>query len=77
MHNGDVAVVAFNRGEAAVTANITWAMIGLKESQSATVRDLWQKHEIAGGPHEGFVTGEVKPHTVWVLRVVPSNMREA
>ena len=72
LHNGDVAVVAFNRGDAPVLANISWGMIGLRESQKAVVRDLWANQEVPGGPLDSIVVGEVKPHAVWALRIVPS-----
>lgn len=71
LHNGDVAVVAFNRGETSVLANITWNMLGLHDSQKAIVRDLWLKQEAPRGPHESFVAGKIKPHNVWALRVIP------
>lgn len=46
LHNGDVAIVAFNRGAAPVQASVTAEMAGLKSLSALTVRDLWLKKEL-------------------------------
>ena len=70
LHNGDVAIVAFNRGEAPVQASVTAAMAGLKSLGGVTVRDLWLKKELPAPSGGAALDVEVAPHGVRALRLV-------
>jgi hypothetical protein len=70
LHNGDVAIVAFNRGEAPVQASVTAEMAGLKSLNGVTVRDLWLKKELPTLSGGASLSVEVAPHAVRALRLV-------
>lgn len=70
LHNGDVAIVAFNRGAAPVQASVTAEMAGLKSLSALTVRDLWLKKELPTPRDGAALEVEVAPHGVRALRLV-------
>ena len=69
LHNGDVGIVAFNRGEVPVEANVTAEMAGLKSLDGLKVRDLWLKKELPMPSSASFVV-EVAPHAVRAMCLV-------
>eukprot|EP01043_Picozoa_sp_COSAG02_P051449 COSAG02_NODE_5415_length_4348_cov_2.023770_2_plen_224_part_00 len=70
LYSGDVAIVAFNRGEVPVHASVTAEMAGLKSLNGVTVRDLWLKKELPTPTGGASLALEVAPHAVRVLRLV-------
>ena len=64
---GAVAVVLFNRGEAAADINANWGEVGLP-SGKAKVRDLWA-HTDRGVYTDSF-KANVPPHVVVMLKIV-------
>lgn len=69
LSDASVAVVAFNRDARAVTANVTWDLMGWPAAQQATVRDLWLHEDL--GTFAGVVSAPVESHSVWMLRITP------
>ena len=67
MVDGSVAFVAFNRGTANLTANVTWGMLGWPDAQAATLRDLWA-HADVPGQFQGLFTTPVPPHSAAMFR---------
>ena len=65
--NGDVAVVLFNRAEAAANITAHWADIGVKSGVSATVRDLWSKQTL--GAFTDSIELSVNAHASRTLRI--------
>ena len=69
LHNGDMAVVAFNRGPNQVDVEISWPMIGLSDATSAAVRDLWLHKDL--GSFTGSFKASVGSHDVFTARITP------
>ena len=71
--DGSVAVVAFNRGDKAVSMNVTWSMIGLADTEVASVRDLWAHAEM--GKHSGaYVCESIPARDVCSLKITPADI---
>lgn len=73
--DGSVAAVAFNRSPAPLTANVTWAMVGLPAGTPVAVRDLWA-HTDNGTAVDGL-TALVGSHDVAVVRLTPTTTKAA
>ena len=69
LHTGSIAAVAFNRSPMNLTANITWAMLGLSDTTAVDLRDLWAHSDL------GKVVGEysvvVPSHGVFMFTATP------
>ena len=65
--DGSVAVALFNREDSPGEARLDWSDVGLFDV--ATVRDLWQRTDLAAKP-EGYRT-KLPPHGSAFLRLVP------
>jgi alpha-galactosidase len=64
--DGGRAVVLLNRGDVAARAEVTWDLVGGTRSDTAIVRDLWQRQDV-GRRREGFdVT--LAPHSAAMLK---------
>ena len=63
---GEVAVLAFNRYEGNLVANITMNMLGWPEDATATFYDLWAHASL--GKFTGVISVTVAPHDVVMLR---------
>lgn len=70
LRNGDVGIVAFNRGETPAMANVTAEMAGLESLKGLVVRDLWLKKELPSPSAGAALVVKVAPHAVRALRVM-------
>jgi alpha-galactosidase len=61
------AVVLLNRTENPADISVTWSSLGLT-SANATVRDLWNHHELGGIPN-GYTARNVPSHGVVMIKV--------
>ncbi len=69
LHDGSRAVLMFNRSERNEEIGFTWREVGLPESLTLKVRDLWKKKDM--GRFTGSYTSMVRPHGVVMVRVRP------
>jgi alpha-galactosidase len=67
--DGSRAVVLFERGEEPQEIGVTWAELGWPASATVTVRDLWERSDLAVSK-EGC-TAAVPPHGARMLRLTP------
>jgi alpha-galactosidase len=65
--NGDIAVVLMNKGLAATSITVTWAMLGLNPTAQQSVRDLWAHSTV--GTFTGSYSATVASHAVAFLRL--------
>jgi len=65
--DGSVAALAFNRGQYAIQANLSWSRIGIPLNATAHVRDLWAQKDL-GSFRDGY-TATVQPHDVVFVRL--------
>lgn len=65
--DGGRAVVLLNRGERPARAEVTWDLVGGSRSDTALVRDLWQRQDI-GRRTEGYDL-PLEPHSAAMLKV--------
>lgn len=64
---GARAIVLLNRGESPARAEVTWDLVGGSVTDSALVRDLWERQDV-GSRREGYdVT--LDPHSAALLKV--------
>lgn len=64
---GARAIVLLNRGESPARAEVTWDLVGGSLTDSALVRDLWERQDV-GSRREGYdVT--LDPHSAALLKV--------
>ncbi len=64
---GARAIVLLNRGESPARAEVTWDLVGGSLTDSALVRDLWERQDV-GSRREGYdVT--LDPHSATLLKV--------
>jgi alpha-galactosidase len=69
------AVLLLNRGEAAARAEVTWDLVGGSRSDTALVRDLWERQDV-GRRTEGYdVT--LEPHSAALLKATRDNAARA
>ncbi len=68
LHDGSVAVVLVNRGEATANLTVTWEDINLPAGQ-ATVRDLWARRNV--GTFSSSFSAAVPRHSDITLRITP------
>ena len=68
---GAVALVLFNRGETARTITASFAEVGLDDSKTASVEDVWSG-AVANGVAHKFVASEVAPHGVVFITLTPN-----
>ena len=64
LHDGSLAVVAFNRGSSTANITLDWSTLGLPQNDEMVVRNLWARadlgrfkgsYECVGvGPHDSF-----------------------
>lgn len=66
LHDGDIAVALFNRGDTPAEVSVTWESLGI-DGQPRAVRDLW-KHEPVEVSGQGY-TAIVPTHGVVLLRL--------
>jgi alpha-galactosidase len=71
LFDGSQAVLIFNQGAAAADVKVAWSDIGLEESESLYVRNLWT-HQ-ASGPRRGGISIRVAPNDVALLRASKTN----
>ena len=67
LHDGSVAVVAFNRGPTSEMVTIPWWLLRLATVRTCAVRDLWQRQPLGRFLHN--VTLEVPSHDARALKV--------
>jgi len=65
--DGSIAVALFNRDKTAAAITAQWTEIGLKETDTAMVRDLWRRSDL--GTSTGNFTGKILPHAVQLLKI--------
>jgi hypothetical protein len=70
LENGDLVVLAINRGAGAANITLTWADIGLSKKQPVLVRDLWQ-HLDVGEFVGAFEAPNVASHGSAAFRFTP------
>src|SRR5258705_2025508 len=66
LDGGARAVVLLNRGETAARAEVTWDLVGGSISDTALVRDLWQRQDVGQRRHGYDVT--LAPHSAAMLK---------
>jgi alpha-galactosidase len=71
LFDGSQAVLVFNQGAAAADVKVAWSDIGLGESDSLYVRNLWT-HQTTG-PHSDGISVTVAPNDVALLRISGAN----
>jgi len=71
LFDGSQAVLVFNQGAAPAQVQVAWPDVGLEESASLYVRNLWT-HQTTG-PHSGGVSVTVEPNDVALLRISKGN----
>src|SRR5262245_31669165 len=69
LQHGARAVVLLNRATAERQISVSWKEIGLSDSGTASVRDLWQSKNL-GNFTDSFVA-IVEPHSVIMVIVTP------
>eukprot|EP00929_Paragymnodinium_shiwhaense_P060756 TRINITY_DN30326_c0_g1_i2.p1 TRINITY_DN30326_c0_g1~~TRINITY_DN30326_c0_g1_i2.p1 ORF type:complete len:634 (-),score=99.44 TRINITY_DN30326_c0_g1_i2:327-2171(-) len=67
LHDGSVAVVAFNRDALAANVTIKWWWFGVEPQAALSVRDLWQHANL--GVHTEQLQVQVDPHDARALRL--------
>jgi alpha-galactosidase len=72
--DGSVGVILFNRGASTVKITANFHDIGLSNSATAKIRDLWAHQDL--GSFTGSYTASINTHASVTLRVTPtSNVR--
>ena len=67
LQGGAQAVILFNRGTTPADISVSWHELGLADTASLAVRDLWQQKDV--GPVTGTFSARVPPHEVVMVRV--------
>jgi alpha-galactosidase len=66
LDGGSRAIVLLNRGETAARAEVTWDLVGGRSSDTALVRDLWERQDL-GRRRQGYdVT--LAPHSAAMVK---------
>ena len=69
LHDGAVAVVLLNRGEAAANLTVDWRQLGLADEQRMMVRDVGNRHALPDAAGQfGSLVGK---HDVAFVRLTP------
>ena len=71
LFDGSQAVLVFNQGTVPADVKVRWTEIGLEESASLYVRNLWTHRTT--GPHNNDISVRVAPRDVALLRVSKTN----
>ncbi len=71
LDGGAHAAVLLNRGEIAARAEVTWDLLGGSRTDTALVRDLWERQDI-GLRHEGYDL-TLAPHSAALLKATLDN----
>jgi alpha-galactosidase len=75
LEDGARAIVLLNRGETAARAEVTWDLVGGRVSDTAIVRDLWERQDV-GRRTQGYdVT--LAPHSAAMLKATRDNSARA
>jgi len=75
LDGGARAIVLLNRGETAARAEVTWDLVGGSISDTALVRDLWERQDV-GRRRQGYdVT--LAPHSAAMLKATRDNSARA
>jgi alpha-galactosidase len=75
LDGGARAIVLLNRGETAARAEVTWDLVGGSITDTALVRDLWERQDV-GRRRQGFdVT--LAPHSAAMLKATRDNSARA
>jgi alpha-galactosidase len=69
LHDGNRAVVLFNRGASEAEISANWEELGYPLGLPAVVRDLWNKRDL--GTFAGKFTAKVASHGVVMVRIMP------
>jgi alpha-galactosidase len=71
LFDGSQAVLVFNQGAAPADVQVAWSDIGIAESATLYVRNLWTHRTT--GPHGGGICVTVAPNDVALLRLSKTN----
>jgi len=75
LDGGARAIVLLNRGETAARAEVTWDLVGGRVSDTALVRDLWERQDL-GRRTQGYdIT--LAPHSAAMLKATRDNSARA
>jgi len=66
LDSGARAIVLLNRGETAARAEVTWDLVGGSISDTALVRDLWERQDVGPRRHGYDVT--LAPHSAALVK---------
>jgi alpha-galactosidase len=69
LHDGNRAVVLFNRGASEAEISANWEELGYPLGLPVVVRDLWNKRDL--GTFAGKFTAKVASHGVVMVRIMP------
>jgi len=69
LKDGSRAVILLNRGSAEADMSVSWEEIGYPAHLSASVRDLWQKKDLAKSA--GSFGAKVPYHGIVMVKVMP------
>jgi alpha-galactosidase len=75
LDGGARAVVLLNRGDTAARAAVTWDLGGGSISDTALVRDLWERQDVGRRPQGYDVT--LAPHSAAMLKATRDNSARA
>jgi len=71
LDGGARAAVLLNRGEIAARAEVTWDLLGGSRTDTALVRDLWERQDI--GPRREGYDLTLAPHSAALLKATRDN----
>jgi len=75
LDGGARAIVLLNRGETAARAEVTWDLVGGSISDTALVRDLWERQDV--GPRRQGYDVTLAPHAAAMLKATRDNSGRA
>lgn len=70
LFDGSVAALLLNRGLGAADATCTWEELGLKATDSASVRDLWER-AVIGTFNTSFTASNLPGHGSMLVKLTP------
>ena len=69
---GSIAVIFLNRGSTAMDITAAWSTLRLQPTTSVSVRDIWNRREVATNVVGTWTARAVQPHSVVVVKLTPT-----